>query len=86
MSYVIQGLWSDNGLVCEENEDVEEVAISKAKRLLADPTFEGESVRVITSDGELVWDSEEGKCSHENTYVNDRMQTVCTQCGEELGR
>ncbi len=25
-------------------------------------------------------------CSHETTYINDRMQQVCSQCGAELGR
>lgn len=26
------------------------------------------------------------ECSHENIYVNDRSQTVCLDCDEELGR
>jgi hypothetical protein len=25
-------------------------------------------------------------CLHENTCINDRMQTVCSDCGLELGR
>lgn len=26
------------------------------------------------------------ECAHEHTYVNDRMETVCTDCDEVLGR
>lgn len=54
MHYVIQGLYSDDTIVCEETEDNETAAIKKAKRLLSDPTFEGNRVRVITSDGEFI--------------------------------
>jgi|HubBroStandDraft_5_1064220.scaffolds.fasta_scaffold160319_2 hypothetical protein len=25
-------------------------------------------------------------CDHEETYCNDRMQSICRDCGEELGR
>jgi hypothetical protein len=28
----------------------------------------------------------EAKCSHENQYVSDRSQFVCSDCNEELGR
>jgi hypothetical protein len=31
-------------------------------------------------------DDADRKCSHEETYCNDRSQTVCRNCGEELGR
>ncbi len=65
--YVILPLWSDGTIVGglgggggeSFGFDDEEVAIREAKKLLRDPTFEGDSVRVITRDGELVWDSEE---------------------------
>jgi hypothetical protein len=38
-------------------------SVAAAKKLLRDPTFEGDSVRVITRDGELVWNSREGDIS-----------------------
>jgi hypothetical protein len=25
-------------------------------------------------------------CEHENSYINDRMEIVCSQCGRVLGR
>ncbi len=62
MSYVIQGLWSDGRIVCEEITDIDRiVAINKAIKLLHDRTFEGDSVRIITDDGELEWDSNDLK-------------------------
>lgn len=56
--YVVQGTWSDDRISESFGLDDEEAAITAAKKLLRDPTFEGDSVRVITRDGELVWSSE----------------------------
>ena len=64
--YVVQGMWSDGTIVGglgggggeSFSLDDEKAAVSAAKKLLRDPTFEGDSVRVITRDGELVWSSE----------------------------
>ncbi len=73
MPYIVQGCWSDDRIICEWevdnptleeqpfdafNPDVwQEKAIKEARIFLHDPTFEGDYVRVITGDGELVWDS-----------------------------
>ena len=55
---VIQVLWSDGFIHNEWNSDKEyERAIQEARDHLQDPTFEGDYMRIITSDGELVWDS-----------------------------
>jgi len=56
--YVIQGLYHGGyGAGGSFGFDDEQVAIDEAKKLARDPTFEGDYVRVITRDGELVWDS-----------------------------
>lgn len=55
--YIIQGLWCDSLLVCEDSTDDEVKAKQLALGLSKDPTFEGAYTRVITIDGELVWDS-----------------------------
>ena len=55
--YIIQGIMSGI-LICHEESVAEEnKARVIADKLLKDPTFEGNSVRIITRDGELVWDS-----------------------------
>jgi hypothetical protein len=54
--YVIQGI--NSGFISEEFSMADEdKALLAAKGLLKSATFEGTSVRVITRDGELVWDS-----------------------------
>ena len=53
---IIQGFWSEGRIATEfETEVSQTVAMRQAKRLLVSPYFEGDSVRVITGDGELVW-------------------------------
>lgn len=70
---IVQGCWSDDRIVCEwtvEQPTLElfpfdafnpnvwkEKAITEARIFCNEPTFEGDYVRVITDDGELVWDS-----------------------------
>lgn len=57
MSFVVQGSYSD-GRICEEWTEEDEAAARKAAfRLLHANTFEGTQTRVITTDGELIWDS-----------------------------
>jgi hypothetical protein len=42
---------------------------------------------VIGDDGDQLYDvCFVYRCPHEKTYCNDRMQTVCDECGEDLGR
>lgn len=42
---------------------------------------------VIGDDGDDLYDiCFIYKCPHDQTYCNDRSQTVCEECGEELGR
>ena len=58
--YIIQGLYNGPDAYASGNSfgyEEEDVAIAEAKKLARDPTFEGDYVRVITRDGELVWDS-----------------------------
>lgn len=58
--YVVQGMYGDGRIVVEFGYDDEEKAIYEAEKLLKirrSHWFEGDRVRVITRDGELVWDS-----------------------------
>jgi len=61
--YVIQGLYSDGTLVSgyEYGYDDEDETIREAQKIADSSSFEGDYVRVITRDGELVWDSREGE-------------------------
>lgn len=69
--YVVQGAYADGTIVGglggfggeTFSLNDEAAAIAAAKKLLRDPTFEGDYVTVITRDGELVWDSR-GKGNH----------------------
>jgi hypothetical protein len=64
--YIVQGAYSDGTIVGglgggggeTFSLNDEKAAISAAKKLLKDPTFEGDNTRVITRDGELVWSSD----------------------------
>jgi hypothetical protein len=61
--FIIQGIMS-GVLVCNEFSLADEGdARREARKLLNDATFEGDSVRIITRDGELVWDSNSEKLS-----------------------
>lgn len=61
--YIIQGIMSGI-LICNEFSLADEGdARREAHKLLNDATFEGDSVRIITRDGELVWDSKDEKSS-----------------------
>ncbi len=64
-TYVIQGIMSD--IVCVEFlvEGDESRAISSAQRIHNSPTFEGDIVRVLTIDSELVWHSGESSTGEE---------------------
>jgi hypothetical protein len=56
--YVITGMYSDGSVTMEFGFDGDEKeAIAEARRWLRSSTFEGDSVRVITRDGELVFQS-----------------------------
>jgi hypothetical protein len=64
--YIIQGLYNGPeayGAGASFGFDDEETALKEAKKLLREPWFEGDYVRIITRDGELVWDSRGGKPS-----------------------
>ena len=51
--YVIQGIWGDR-VIYSDDCDEEKEAKENAEELYKDLTFEGDKVRVITRDGELV--------------------------------
>lgn len=55
--YVIQGIMSGSFICDEFSMDDEGEARTAADELLKSNIFEGDSVRIITRDGELVWDS-----------------------------
>jgi hypothetical protein len=59
--YVIQGIYAGGvggGIISDSfGFDDEDVARSEAWKLSKSPYFEGDYVRIITRDGELVWDS-----------------------------
>lgn len=55
--YVIQGAYSDGRITESFGFDDEDTARSEAWKLSKSPYFEGDHVRIITRDGELVWDS-----------------------------
>src|ERR1700677_2265760 len=60
--YVIQGVYNGPGAHLSHSFglDDEGVALAEAKKLLRSSHFEGDYVRVITRDGDLVWDSRRG--------------------------
>ena len=59
--YVIQGLYSNGYLAGSSfGYDDEATAIREAEKLARSSYFEGDYVRIITRDGELVWSSQEG--------------------------
>jgi len=60
-TYVIQGIMSGSILCDEFSMSDEGKARLAAKGLLMSPMFEGDSVRIITCDGELVWDSKQAE-------------------------
>ena len=72
--YVIQGCYhGDNATIAEtDGSDAETEAVSMARKMLKDPAFEGDYVRVITRDGELVYDSRGTLDDHTHTgpYYN----------------
>jgi hypothetical protein len=49
-----------------------------------DDQFEKEPPMTISSSSCIIPPA--FPCKHEDTYCNDRMQTACHNCGEELGR
>lgn len=55
--YYVQGSYSDGRICFESDCDDEAQAIAQAKKLFIAPWFEGDSVRVLTIDGELVHES-----------------------------
>ncbi len=57
--YIIQGIMSGAFITEELSVDDETQARLLGKGMLKSPTFEGDSVRIITRDGEMVWDSKD---------------------------
>jgi len=52
--YVVQGCYSDSTICESTGSDSEAEASRMARDMFRDPCFEGDYVRVITRDGELV--------------------------------
>lgn len=63
--YHIQAMYSDGSFVTgwqyDSEAESDSAVIDEARKVAADRFFEGDSVRVITGDSELVWDSSEDK-------------------------
>lgn len=55
--YIVQGIQSNILITFEESFDDKDDALGVGAKLLKAVEFEGDSVRVITYDGELVWQS-----------------------------
>ncbi len=54
--FIVQSI-TGGRVTCENCETVEAMAILLAASIMRSAYFEGDRVRVITRDGELVWDS-----------------------------
>lgn len=54
--YIVHGMYEDSRITDEFGSDDEAEALAAAKKLLRSPFFEGDIVRVITRDGEFVWE------------------------------
>ncbi len=54
--YIVHGLYEDSRITDEFGSDDEAEALAAAKKLLRSPFFEGDIVRVMTRDGEFVWE------------------------------
>ena len=54
MTYYVQGLYSDFTVSFEADYLEETEALEAAKDLVVSPMFEGQSVRVLSVDGEIV--------------------------------
>jgi hypothetical protein len=70
--YIIQGLYNGPEAYLAGREfgfDDEQTALDEAKKLLKSSHFEGDYVRVLTRDGELVWDSRGGEPSGRGTWL-----------------
>lgn len=73
--YIIQGLYDDGMLTGDEfGFDDEETTLREAKKLASSAHFEGDRVRVITRDGELVWDSLPEDTSRRRHTTNEQMR------------
>lgn len=59
-TYIVQGLYNGGTIAEEFGFDDEDTARTEAWKLSKSPYFEGDYVRVITRDGELVWSSKKG--------------------------
>ena len=57
--FIIQGLWSDGTVSESFGYDDEETAVYEAEKLARSSHFEGDRVRVISADGEQVWNSDD---------------------------
>ena len=68
--YIIQGFYNDDDRVINGwGYDDEEITLREAKKLLREPWFEGDYVRIITRDGDLVWDSRGGERTSYGTWA-----------------
>jgi hypothetical protein len=68
--YVIQGIYK-NGYISDNfgGYDDEETALAEAAKFARSPFFEGDYVRIITRDGDLVWDSRGGERTSHGTWA-----------------
>lgn len=55
--YIVQGIMSNIFICFEDSFQKKDEALGVGEKLLKASDFEGDSVRVITHDGELVWES-----------------------------
>ncbi len=74
--FMIAGMYSD-GRICEEFgfDGSEEKAIGVAKNLLQSPYFEGDRVRVMSLDGDMIYDSASEELPEEPEEEGSNIET-----------
>ncbi len=74
-------------LLTEEETDRFEAGDEDIARAIERTRRNANATVVLGDDGDDLYDTcFNYKCPHKRTYCNDRMQTVCEDCSEELGR
>lgn len=72
MSYIVQGIYRDGSIVHESTYENVAAALKAGRCLMFDFTFEGDVVKIITVDGEEIWNSFEEEAII-NGYYNKRI-------------
>lgn len=79
----IQVLWNDGTIHQEWQTRAVALfpAVQEAERHLRDPAFEGDYMRILSGDGELLWDSSDADDDDQGNGLSDGG----SQAGSEAG-